>query len=582
MALEADIQDKKALKEFEDLLKKDFEKKRDLKEGSVVKATVSEIGKKFVVLNISGGKSDPIVPVEEFRGAGEFENLKVNSVTDVFVERIDGPNGIVVSRRRAKLMSSWKRIKESFEKEEEVSAIVKSRTRGGYFCLIDNSYAAFCPGSQISSKPLQNSEIDSLMNVPMKFLVVKMDTSRMNVVISRKAISDKTRSRDLKKVLSKIKEGDVIKSARVKAVESFGAFIDIGDDKTGPLDALLHQSDISYNRIHKVSDFLSQGDQISVKILKIDLETSRVSVGCKQLGPDPWENLEKRFSVNQIIEGTVSKIVTFGVFVQVSENLQGLCHNSELDFLNRDPKPGTILSPSQKAKFKIIELDIPKKRMSLSYKLANGKNPWDTLLEKYPVNSIVNATTVNIVDFGIFANIEDTNLQALLHRNDMTINPKEDDIKKYKKNLKFKAKIVEVDRSKEKIRISVRALERDPFDYFKNKKNGEVITVKVQSVLKNAIKVSPGNEDKLEIIIKKNQLGKDGRVDVYSVGNRIDCLITNLRIDRRTVDLSIKELEIQNEKNLEQKFGKAGSKSGAVLGNILGKVFKSQKTKKKK
>tara|TARA_Y100000590_G_scaffold138987_2_gene159210 strand:- start:139 stop:1872 length:1734 start_codon:yes stop_codon:yes gene_type:complete len=577
MALETNLESNKSTKEFENLLKEDF-KKRDLKEGAIIKATVSEIGKKYVFVDLNA-KSEGIIPIEEFKITKEFDTLKVGSKIEVYLERIEGFKGdIVVSREKARRFNSWERMSRAFDKQEEVEGQITSRVKGGMIASID-SCLCFLPGSQIDTKPLKSSEIDELMNVPLKFLCVKMDKVRGNIVVSRRAVLEKTKNQDLKKVLSKIKEGDIIKSARVKAVESFGAFIDIGDDTTGPVDSLLHQSDISYNRVKKVSDLLSVGDQITVKVIKLDRDTNRISVGIKQLGPDPWENLDKQFSVGQTITGTVSKIVEFGVFVQISENLQGLCHTSELDYLNRNANPSKILSPSQKVKFKIIELDVSKRRMSLSYK-ACLPNPWDTLLKKYPVNSIVTATAANTVDFGIFANIEDTNLKALLHKNDMSYNPKEDDIKKYKKNTKFKAKVVEIDKDKEKIRISVRALERDPFDYFKNKKNGEVITVKVQSVLKNAIKVSPGNEDKLEIIIKKNQLGKDGRVDVYSIGNRIDCMVTDLDMDKRKVNLSIKELEIQNEKRDIQKFGKAGSKSGAVLGDILGKVFSSKKKKK--
>ena len=410
-----------------------------------------------------------------------------------------------------------------------------------------------------------------------------MDSLRGNLVVSRKKVIEKTKSQDLKKILSKIKENDVV-TGRVKAIQDFGAFIDIGDDDSGEVVSLLHQSDLSYSRVKRVGDLVSIGDKITVKIIKIDQTTNRISVGVKQLSPDPYENLEKKFKVGQIVTGRVTRCVEYGAFVRIAEGLEGLCHTSEMSFVKRNINPNQIFSPSQEAKFKIIEISVPKRRLSLSYK-ATQENPFDKLLREHPVGSVVTAKVNNITDFGVFADIENTNLSGLLHKNDISFEPKEDDLKKYKKNMAFKAKIVELDKVKEKVRISVRALESDPFDYFKDKKNGEVITAKVQSVLKNGIKVSPGNEEKLQILIKKNNLAKDPencRPEIFNPGNKVACMITDLQISTRKVNLSIKELEIKNEKRDIEKFGKAGSKSGAVLGDILGKVFSSKKTKKKK
>ncbi len=581
MALESNLEKNKSAKEFENLLKEDF-KKRDLKENTIIKAKIVEIGRTHCVLDVNG-KSDGIIPIEEFKIAKELEGLKVGGEIEVYLERIEGgPQlGIVISREKARRFSSWKRMTKSFEKEEEVTGVMTSRCKGGYIVNVE-SCLCFLPGSQVDIKPLRNPEVDQLMNVPHKFLIVKMDAVRGNLVVSRKKVIEKTKSKDLKKVLSKIKEGDVV-TGRVKAIQDFGAFIDIGDD-SGSVDSLLHQSDLSYSRVKRVSDLVTVGDKITVKIIKIDQTTNRISVGVKQLSPDPYENLEKKYKVGQIVTGQVTRCVEYGAFVRIAEGLEGLCHTSEMSFVKRNVNPSQIFSPSQEAKFKIIEISVPKRRLSLSYK-ATQENPWDKLLREYPVGSIVNAKVNNITDFGIFADIENTNLSGLLHKNDMSFEPKEDDLKKYKKNATFKAKIVELDKIKEKVRISVRALEPDPFDYFKGRKNGEVITAKVKSVLKNGIKVSPGNEEKLQILIKKSNLAKDPencRPEIFNPGNKVDCMITDLEMSTRKVNLSIKELEIKNEKRDIEKFGKAGSKSGAVLGDILGKVFSSKKTKKKK
>ena len=567
MALETNLENKKSKKEFENLLKEDF-KTRDLREHTIVKAKVAEIGRKFVIIDING-KSDGVIPVEEFKITKEFDDLKVGSKIEIYLERIEGFKGeLVVSREKARRMNSWKRMEKAFNDQEEVEGIISGRCKGGMIVNID-SCLCFLPGSQIDSKPLKNYEVDELMNVPLKFMCVKMDKIRGNIVVSRRAILEKTKNQDLKNVLSKIKEGDIV---------DWGAFIDLQG-----ADALLHCSDLSYSRVKKPSDLLSVGETIKVKITKIDNETKRISCGVKQMHHDPYENLEKKFKLNGIYKGVVTKCVDYGAFVRLSEGLEGLVHSSEIEW-GKKSNPNKILSPSQEIKVKIIEIDVEKRRISLSHR-ATLENPWDKLLKENPVGSVINTKVKNITDFGVFLSIENLGLNGLLHYKDISYEEREEDLKRYKKNDVVKVKIVEIDREKEKIRLSVRQLQKDPFDYFRDKKNSEVITAKVQSVLKNGIVVSPGNEEKLQITIKKSNLAKnpeDCRPEIFNPGNKVDCMIIDLDIEKRKVNLSIKDLEIQNEQRDIKKFGKDGSKSGAVLGDILGKVFKSKKTKKKK
>ena len=576
MVLETNLETSGKTKEFENLLKEDF-KKRDLKEGAIVKATISEIGKKFIFVDLKA-KSEGIIPIEEFKITKELEGLKVGSKVEVYLERIEGFKGeIVVSREKARRMSSWKRMEKAFKDEEEVEGVITSRTKGGMIVNID-SCLCFLPGSQIDTKPLKNFEIDELMNVPLKFLCVKLDKIRGNIVVSRRSILEKSKSEDLKNILSKIKEGDVVEG-KVKAILDWGAFIDLNG-----ADALLHVTDLSYSRVKKPSDLLSVGETIKVKIIKIDNQTKRISCGVKQMHPDPYDKLEKKFKLNEIYKGVVTKCVEYGAFVRLGDGLEGLVHSSEIDWTKKNVNPSKVLSPSQEISVKIIEIDAEKRRISLSYK-ATLENPWEKLVRESPVGSIVKAKVKNIADFGIFLNIENSSLSGLLHYKDISWEEKEEDLKRYKKNDVIKAKVVEIDREKEKIRLSIRHLEKDPFDYFKDKKNGEVITAKVQSVLKNGIKVSPGNDDKLQITIKKNNLAKDPencRPEVFNPGNKVDCMIVDLDSEKRKVNLSIKELEIQNEKIAIKKYGKDGSSSGAILGDILGRVFSSKKTNPKK
>ena len=563
-------------KEFENLLKEDF-KKRDLKEGNIIKAKVSEIGKKFIFLDLKA-KSEAILPIEELKLLKELEGLKVGSNIEVYLERLEGHNGeVVVSRQKAKQMDSWKRMEKAFETQEEVEGLITNKVKGGMVVNVD-SCLCFLPGSQISTTPLKNYEIDKLMNVPLKFLVVKCDKIRGNLVVSRRAILEKSKNEDIKKILSKIKEGDIVEG-KVKAIVDWGAFIDISG-----ADALLHCTDLSYSRVKKTSDLLSIGQSLKVKIIKIDQETKRISCGIKQMHADPYENLEKKYKINQTYKGVVTKCVDYGVFVKLEEGLEGLVHQSELSWVKKNIQPSKILSPSQEIEVKIIEVDTQKKRVSLSYRQTQ-ENPWSSFSEKSPVGSLLKCKIINITDFGLFVSLENSGLIGMIHYKDISWKEDEESLKNFKKNDFVKAKLLEVDKEKEKIRLGIKQLEKDPFDFFNNKKNGEVVTAVVKNVLRNGIKVSVGPDENSLFMIKKSDLAKDienCRPEIFTMGNKVDCMIVGLDQEKRKVSLSIKELEIQNEKIAIKKYGKDGTSSGQMLGDILGKVLGSKKKKKDK
>ena len=579
MEVKAESVKKESKKEFESLLEEDF-KKRDLKEGSLIKATVSEIGKKHVFVDLKA-KSEGIIPIEEFKMSKELENLKIGSKIEVYLERIETYKGeIIVSRERARRMGSWKRMEKAFQSQEEVEGIITNKVKGGMVVNVD-SCLCFLPGSQIDTKPLRN--FDHLMNVPLKFLCVKLDKFRGNIVVSRRAILEKSKNEDLKKILSKIKEGDIV-DAQVKSILDWGAFLNISG-----ADALLHVTDLSYSRVKKTSDLLSIGQNLKVKIIKIDPETKRISCGIKQMHADPYENLDKKFKINSIYKGVVTKCVEYGCFIrlrnpktnELEEGLEGLVHQSELSWTKKNAQPSKVLSPSQEVQVKIIEMDPQKKRISLSYKQTLD-NPWSAFVEKTSVGSIVNAKIVNIADFGLFVSMENSDLVGMVHKNDLSWSNSDGNLKKFKKNDILKAKVLEIDKEKEKIRLGVKQLEKDPFDFFNDKKDGDTITATVKEVIGAGIKVMVGNEENQLYMIKKAELAKDlenQRTNIYSGGEKVDCMITGLDLNKRKVTLSIKELEIKNEKIAIKKYG--GTSSGQSLKNILGKAF-SKKSKNKK
>ena len=573
--METEVAKKKDVQEFEALLEESF-KKNSLKESTIIKAKISEIGKKFVLCEIPGSKFEGAIPVEEFKMTKEMDSLKIGSTIEVFLDRLESyKNEIVISREKARRVGSWKKMEKAFETQKEVEGIITNKVKGGFIVNIE-SCLCFLPGSQVDTKPVKN--MDHLMNVPQKFLCVKLDKVRGNIVVSRKAILAKTRQKELEGILSKIKEGDIV-DAQVKAILDWGAFLDLNG-----ADALLHVTDLSYSRVNKPSDLLSIGQSIKVKIIKIDSETKRISCGVKQMHPDPYENLEKKYKVGKIYDGMVTKVVDYGAFVKLEEGLEGLVHQSCLSWTKKNIHPSKILSSSQKIKVKVIELDTEKRRISLSYK-DTLENPWAAFTKKYSAGSVVNTKIKNIADFALFVSIENSEFDGMIHQNDISWNQSDENLKKFKKNESVKAKILEVDTEKEKIRLGIKQLEKDPFDFFLKKKNNEIVTATVGEVLKNGIKVSVGSDKNLLITIKKNQLAKeieDCRPEIFTKGNKVDCMIVDLDKEKRKVGLSIKELEKHNEKVAIKKYGKDGTSSGRVLGDILGKVFSSKKKKEKK
>ena len=551
-------------KEFQNLLDQDF-KDRKLKENEIIKATVTEITKNFIVVDCKA-KMEGMIPIEEFKNDDELEKLKVGSQIDVFLDRIESFKGeIVISRDKARKMKAWKRMEKVYETQEEMTGYITGKVKGGFITTVEG-LPCFMPSSQIDVRPLKR--IDHLMNTPVKVIATRIDKNRGNVCVSRRAVLEKSKNAEISEALKNIKEGDVVEDATVKATTDWGIFLDING-----IDALLHVSDLSHGRVKKPADLVTIGQKLKVKITKIDPKTNRVSASIKALSVDPYDNIEKKYKVGEFYEGTVTKIMDYGCFVKIEDGIEGLVHSSELDWKNKNIKPSKILSVSENIKFKIVNIDKENKRISLSYK-ATLENPWDKI--KSVTGQKVKIKINNITDKAIFGELNDAGLSGMLHYKEISYEENIEDLKKYKKNDIIDVKIIEI--KDDKIRFSKRALEKDPLDWFKEnkKKVGDVITTRIHEVLKSGVKVAIDKEKKLIVTIKKSDLAKDAsdaRPEVFSSGNALDAKITELDLNARRVKLSVKAAQIDEEKSLIAKFGEGATKSGATLKGIFEKAI---------
>ena len=572
MASEQQLKNNPLHKEFQNLLDKDF-KDRKLKENEIIKATVTEITKNFIVVDCKA-KMEGMIPIEEFKNDDELSKLKVGSQIDVYLERIESFKGeIIISRDKARKMKAWKKMEKVFETQEEMTGYITGKVKGGFIATVEG-LPCFMPSSQIDVRPLKR--IDHLMNTPVKVIATRIDKNRGNVCVSRRAVLEKSKNAEITEALKSIKEGDIVDNAIVKATTDWGIFLDING-----IDALLHVSDLSHGRVKKPSDLVTIGQKLKVKITKKDEKTNRVSASVKALTEDPYENIEKKYKVGEIHSGEVTKIMDYGCFIKIEDGIEGLIHNSELDWTNRNIKPSKVLSVSQKIKFKIINIDKETKRISLSYK-ATLENPWDKIREK--VGEKVKMKINNITDKAIFGQLKDFGLAGMLHYKEISYDENVEQLKRFKKDEIIDVKILEI--KDDKIRFSRRALEKDPLSWFKdnNKRVGDVITTRIHEVLKTGVKVSIDKDKKLIVTIKKVDLAKDSadaRPEVFSPGNALDAKITELDLKLRKIKLSVKAAQIDEEKSLIAKFGEGATKSGATLKGIFEKAI-GKKTKKDK
>ena len=573
MAVEINNQElSSSQKEFEILLNDDF-KDRKLKENEIIKATVTEITKNFIVVDCKA-KMEGMIPIEEFKNDDELSKLSIGSKIEVYLERIESFKGeIIISREKARRMNAWNRMEKVFATGEEITAYITGRVKGGFIATCDG-LPTFMPASQIDVRPLK--KFDHLMNVPLQVIATRIDKVRGNVCTSRRAVLEKSKDVEAKEALKNLKEGDIIDDAKVKATTDWGIFLDIKG-----IDALLHVSDLSHGRVKKPSDLVTIGQSMKVKITKIDKLTNRVSASVKALTEDPYDSLEKKYKIGSVYTGTVTKLMDYGAFVRLEDGIEGLIHSSELSWTNKNIQPSKILSSSQDVKIKIVSIDSEAKRISLSFR-ETLPNPWKEIENK--IGTVMDVTINNITDKAIFADL-DNGLTGMLHFRELSYNEQGQDLKKYKKGQKIKVKIIEL--KDDKLRFSIRAMDKDPFDWFKEnkKKEGSIITTRVHEVLKTGVKVSVDPDKNIIVMIKKNQLAKestDARPEIFVPGNALDAMITDLDIIKREVNLSVKAAQVYEEKSLVAKFGEGAAKSGATLAGIFQKALGKKTVKSKK
>jgi small subunit ribosomal protein S1 len=558
----------KSHKEFEQLLSEDLEN-RKFKEGEITTGIVEEIGKKFIFIDL-GLKSSGAIAVEEFKLTKEIDKLEIGSKVDVLLEKIENKDGeVVVSREKARRAKSWKKMEKAFESKEEVKGIIISKCKGGFVVNVE-SCLCFLPGSQVDLRPLKN--FDHLMKVPQTFECVKLDKKRGNIVLSRRAIMERIKDKGRDELISKLNEGDIVQGT-VKNLTDWGVFVELNG-----VDALLHITDISWSRINKPSELLSIGQSIKVKITKIETEKKKISVSMKHLTEDPYSKIINKYEIGKKYSAIVTKVLDYGCFAKLEDGLEGLIHQSELSWTKKSIHPGKILSTSQKIDVMLIEKDTEKRRLSLSYKNTTI-NPWIKFAQEHNVGDKLEGTVKNITDYGLFVTIKNTELDGMIHYKDLSWTEKDTELEKHKKNQTINFKILEINQENEKIRLGVKQLSDDPFDFFTDKKVNDIVTAVVDNSEKKGIYVSVGSKNSL-LFIKQNQLAKEvenARVSRFTKGDKVDAMIVEINKDKRSVALSIKALEEKQAKDAVKKYG--SKDSGGVLGEILGPLIRKKNKK---
>jgi small subunit ribosomal protein S1 len=540
--------------------------KDDAFEGSVVKGKITAIEKDLAVIDV-GLKMEGRVPLREFSIPGKPQELKVGDTVEVYLERIENALGeAVLSREKARREESWTRLEEKFNQKEQVEGVIFNKVKGGFTVDLDGA-VAFLPGSQVDVRPVR--DIGPLMHSPQPFKILKMDRRRGNIVVSRREILEATRAEQRSEIVAKLAEGQVI-DGLVKNITDYGAFIDLGG-----IDGLLHVTDMAWRRVNHPSEIVNVGDTVKVQIVRINPETQRISLGMKQLQADPWAGIEAKYPVGSRFKGTVTNIADYGAFVELEPGVEGLIHVSEMSWTKKNIHPGKIVSTSQQVEVQVLEVDSQKRRISLGLKQTQD-NPWDVFLATHPKGSVVEGPIRNITEFGLFIGL-DGGVDGMVHLSDLDWNKSGDEaIKDYKKGDTVKAQVLDVDPQKERISLGIKQVGGDPLESIGKLRKGAQVTCEVLAVQENGIEVKIADSD-ITTFIKRSDLSRDRseqRPERFNVGDKVDAAITNLDKNSRRVTVSIKALEIAEEKQAVAQYG--SSDSGASLGDIFKAAIKKK------
>ena len=540
----------------------------DAFEGSVVKGTVTAIEKDLAVIDV-GLKMEGRVPLREFGLPGKPADLKVGDTVEVYLERMENALGeAVLSREKARREESWTRLEEKFNSKEQVEGVIFNKVKGGFTVDLDGA-VAFLPGSQVDVRPVR--DIGPLMHSPQPFKILKMDRRRGNIVVSRREILEATRAEQRSEIVAKLAEGQVIEGL-VKNITDYGAFIDLGG-----IDGLLHVTDMAWRRVNHPSEIVNVGDTVKVQIVRINPETQRISLGMKQLQAEPWAGIEAKYPVGARFKGTVTNIADYGAFVELEPGVEGLIHVSEMSWTKKNIHPGKIVSTSQQVDVQVLEVDAQKRRISLGLKQTQD-NPWDSFLAAHPKGSVIEGPIRNITEFGLFVGL-DGGVDGMVHLSDLDWNRSGDEaIKDYKKGDNVKAVVLDVDPQKERISLGIKQVGGDPMESVGKLKKGSQVTCEVLAVQDSGIEVKIADSD-MSTFIKRSDLSRDRseqRPERFNVGDKVDAAIINIDKNSRRITVSIKALEIAEEKQAVAQYG--SSDSGASLGDIFKAAIKKKES----
>ncbi|MEL7150160.1 MAG: 30S ribosomal protein S1 [Pseudomonadota bacterium] len=545
------------MEEFEALLNESLEIDTP-DEGSVVKGKVIAIEAGQAIIDV-GYKMEGRVELKEFANPGEAPEIAVGDEVEVYLDRVENARGeAVISRDKARREAAWDKLEKAYADDARVEGAIFGRVKGGFTVDLGGA-VAFLPGSQVDVRPVRDA--GPLMGMKQPFQILKMDRRRGNIVVSRRAILEESRAEQRAEVISNIAEGDAVDGV-VKNITEYGAFVDLGG-----VDGLLHVTDMAWRRVNHPSEIVSIGETVKVQIVKINKETHRISLGMKQLQEDPWDAVEAKFPLGSVHQGRVTNITDYGAFVELEAGVEGLVHVSEMSWTKKNVHPGKIVSTSQEVDVMVLEIDSSKRRVSLGLK-QTMRNPWEVFEEQFPVGTHVEGEVKNITEFGLFVGL-DNDIDGMVHLSDISWDQRgEDAIQDYRKGDEVKAVVTEVDVEKERISLSIKALDDSFSDVVDGVKRGSIITVVVTAIEDGGIEVE---YEGAKSFIRRSDLSRDRaeqRPDRFSVGDKVDVRVTNVDAKSRRLGLSIKAREIAEEKEAVEQYG--SSDSGASLGDILG------------